>query len=144
MSAEQCAQRVMALLEMNEFKGGDEEQSSGSLGILQKEMGFLMQCLAVHPRVLENLDAAQNACSIAKVLCNSTREASVSYQVWDSLRLLELDIGAELLENRGWLTRLDELRAMTRRRLIVQRAPRIWAVVSGQELKALTSDVACT
>ena len=75
MSAEQCAQRVMALLEMNEFKGGDEEQSSDSLGILQKEMGFLMQCLAVHPRVLENLDAAQNACSIAKVLCNSTRRS---------------------------------------------------------------------
>ena len=24
------------------------------MGILQKEMGFLMQCLAVHPQVLEN------------------------------------------------------------------------------------------
>ena len=37
----------MALLENNEFKGDDEEQSSDSLDILQKEMDFLMQCLAV-------------------------------------------------------------------------------------------------
>ena len=61
-SAVHCAQRVMALLENNELKVDDEEQSLDSLGIIQKEMGFLMRCIAVRPRVLENYDAARNSC----------------------------------------------------------------------------------
>ena len=65
-NAEACAKRVTVPLENNDLTSDDEEHRTETLDTIQTDMGFLMQCIAVHPRVLESSDSAQNACSVAK------------------------------------------------------------------------------
>ena len=73
MCAEQCAQRVMALVENNESKGDDEEQSSDSLGTIQKEM-LPHAVQTVHPRSSRIMKQSGTHDPSRKVQCDSYSE----------------------------------------------------------------------